>query len=128
MSPERFSPCSTSVTFCGGEEDEHSNECGAIQVVGQAWSSEVVVLFLEDWELGRVVLSCHMAVDLLRQEVRDACWVSSGSLGSPLSLCSQCREGSLVEPSQQTKAFLSPWTGVDNKGEGCGERNEGEGT
>ena len=21
------------------------------------------------------------------------------------------------------KAFLSPWTGCDNKGEGCGERN-----
>ena len=65
VSPERFSSCSTSVTFCGGEEYEHSNECGAIQVVGQDWSSEVAVLFLEDWELGRVVLSCHMAVDLL---------------------------------------------------------------
>ena len=26
----------------------------------------MVALFLEDWELGRVALSCHMAMDLLR--------------------------------------------------------------
>ena len=46
---------------------EHS-ECQAIEVVGQDWSSEVVALFLDDWELGRVALSCHMAMDLLCQE------------------------------------------------------------
>ena len=68
VSPERFSSCSTSVTCCGGEEYEQ-----AIQVVGQDWSSEVAVLFLEDWELGRVALSCHMAVDLLRQEMILSC-------------------------------------------------------
>ena len=26
--------------------------------------------------------------------------------------------------SVQTKAFLSPWTECDNKGEGCGERKK----
>ena len=29
-----------------------------VEVIGQDWSSEVVSLFLEDWELGRVALSC----------------------------------------------------------------------
>ena len=67
MSPEWFSSCSTSVTSCGGGEYEHNNGCLAIQVVGQDWY----------WELGRVALSCHMAMDLLCQEMRDPCWVSS---------------------------------------------------
>ena len=64
----------------------NNNECWAIEVIGQDWSSEVVALFLEDWELGRVALSCHMAMDLLCQEMRDACWVSSESVGSRCSL------------------------------------------
>ena len=38
-------------------------------------------LFLEDWELARVALSCHMALDLLCQEMRDACQDSSESQG-----------------------------------------------
>ena len=63
-SPEWFSSCSASVTSGGGEECEHSNGCRAIEVIGQDWSSEVVALFLEDWELRRVALSCHMAMDL----------------------------------------------------------------
>ena len=53
---------------------------------------------LEDWDLGRVALSCHMALDLC-QEMRDASWLSSKSRGSPLSLCSQCQSSSLVDLS-----------------------------
>ena len=72
--------CSLSVTscetYCDDEENGHNNECRAIEVIGQDWSGEVVSLFFEDWELGRVALSCHMAVDLFCQEMRDACWVS----------------------------------------------------
>ena len=64
----------------------NNNECWAIEVIGQDWSSEVVALFLEDWDLGRVALSCHMAMDVLCQEMRDACWVSSESVGSLCSL------------------------------------------
>ena len=52
---------------------EHNSECRAVTVIGQDWSSEVVALFLEDWELGRVALCCHMAMDLLCREMRDAC-------------------------------------------------------
>ena len=46
--------CSASVTSGDDEVYGHNNECGAIEVIGQDWSSEVVALFLEDWELGRV--------------------------------------------------------------------------
>ena len=60
-------------TSCGGEEYGHNNECLAIEVIGQDWSSEVVPLFLEGSELGRVALSCHTAMDLLCQEMRNAC-------------------------------------------------------
>ena len=74
-----------------------NNECRAIEVTGQDWSSDVVTLFLEDWELGRVALSCHMARDLLCQEMRDGRCESSESLGFPCSLCSQCWKYSLAE-------------------------------
>ena len=43
---------STSETTFGCEEYEHNNQCRATEVIGQDWSSEVVALFLEDWELG----------------------------------------------------------------------------
>ena len=62
-SPIWSSPCSASVTSGDDEEYGHNNECQAIEVIGQDWSSEVVALFLEEWELGRVAWSCHMAMD-----------------------------------------------------------------
>ena len=83
-----------------GSEDAFSLECYehnvgnlAVEVVGQNWSSEVIHLFLEDWEVGRVASSCHLSIDLLCKEMRDACWERSKSLGSPRSLCSVCWEG-----------------------------------
>ena len=125
MSPEWISSCSANETSCGGEEYEHNNECRGIEVIGQDWSSEVAALSLEDWELGRVALSCHMATDLLGQEMRDACWVSSESLGSPLFTVIAVPERFSRGTVTATKAFLSPWTGGDNQGEGGGERNRG---
>ena len=74
----------------------------AIEVVGHNWSSEVISPFLEDWEVGRVALSCHLSMDLLCQEMRDACGWSSESLDSPRSLCSRSRkegEGFLIPDS-----------------------------
>ena len=52
---------------------EHNVGTLAIEVVGQKWSSDVISLFLEDWEVGRVALSCHLSMDLSCQEMRDAC-------------------------------------------------------
>ena len=42
----------------------------ALEVIGQDWSGEVASLFLEEWELAREALSCHMALDLLCQEMK----------------------------------------------------------
>ena len=50
--PVWSSPCSASVTFGDDEVYEHNNECWAIEVVGQDWSSEVAALVPEDLELG----------------------------------------------------------------------------
>ena len=124
---------------CSGNEStlvyevyEHNNESRAVEVIGQDWSCEVGALFLEDWELERVALSCHMTMDLLCQGMRDVCWDNSESLGSRCSLCSQCWEDSLAEecdgrePGKSTvtvsESSLSLWTGCDRKGVGCGER------
>ena len=70
---------------------DHNNECRALEVIGQDWSSEVVAPFLDDWEFARVALSCPMALDIPCQEM-DACQDRSESQGSQCSLCSQCLE------------------------------------
>ena len=123
-SPEWISSCSASETSLGCEVYEHKNDCQAIEVIGQDWLSEVVAIFLEDWELWRVALSCHITMDFLCQETREACWDSSESLGAPCCVRSvrkvllrqSERNGCLEsQPSQQTKAFLSPWTAVTIK-------------
>ena len=86
-------------TSCGGEKYEHNNEC---QGSHRAELVKLVALFLEDWELGRVALSCHMATDLLCQELRDACWWA------------QCQRSSRVELSQQQSLSLE-WDVVREK-------------
>ena len=53
---------------------EHNVGNLALEVVRQNWSTEVISLFLEDWKVGRVALSCHLAMDLPCQEMRDVCW------------------------------------------------------
>ena len=108
--PKCFSPCSASETSFGREGYEHNSECRAIEVIGQGRSSEVVAIFLEDWELGRVALRCHMTMDLLCQEMRDACWGQLRVVGFSFVSC------------HSKQAFLSPWTGCDSEGEVCGER------
>ena len=51
---------------------EHTVDSLALDVLGQHWPGEKVSLFLEDWKLARVALSCHMALDLLCQEMHEA--------------------------------------------------------
>ena len=43
---------------------EHNVDYVAIQVVGQNWSSEVISLFLDDWEVWWVASSCNVRVEL----------------------------------------------------------------
>ena len=51
---------------------EHNVVSLAWHVIGLNWSVEKVSLFLEDWELARVVLSCHVALEMLCQEMHEA--------------------------------------------------------
>ena len=82
----------------------------SLDVAGQSWSSEVISLSLEDWEVGRVALSCHLSMDLLRQEMRDACWESSECLDAVRSLCSECQEGRRRKPSGGTVTAVKPFS------------------
>ena len=59
----------TSEADCGFEFYEHNVENMAIEVIGQDKSSEMISLFLEDWEVGRGALSCHLSMDLSYQEM-----------------------------------------------------------
>ena len=43
----------------------------ALNVVGQDQSGEKISLFQEDRELARVALSCHIAMDMLWQEMHE---------------------------------------------------------
>ena len=54
------------------ENYEHNVGNLAVGVVGQNWSSEVISVFFEDWKVGRVASCCHLSMDLLCQEIRDA--------------------------------------------------------
>ena len=47
---------------------EHNADSLALNVIGQNWSGEKVSPFLDDWELARVALSCHIFLDMLCQE------------------------------------------------------------
>ena len=51
------------------EQREHNVESLALNVMGQDQSGGKIPLFLEDWELARVALSCHIALNLLCQEM-----------------------------------------------------------
>ena len=51
------------------EQCQHNVESVALNVLGQDQSSEEISLFLEDWELARVTLSCRIALDVLCQEM-----------------------------------------------------------
>ena len=87
-----------------------------VEVSAQDWSSEVVALFLEDWELRRLALSCHPS--LPRNE---GCVL--GELTSRWALLFHCVHSArvaLLWNCQSKKAFLSP-------SEGCGEKKQKQG-
>ena len=65
---------------CGDEawsEDESASSDGfrgnvgndALHVIGLFGLGDKISLFLKDWELAKVALSCHMALDMLCQEM-----------------------------------------------------------
>ena len=54
------------------EQCEHNVGSFALNVMVQDQSGEMMSFFLEDWELARVALSCHIALDMLCQEMHEA--------------------------------------------------------
>ena len=54
------------------EQCEHNVESLALNVLGPDQSDDKISLFLEDWELARVAWSCHIALDMLCQEMHEA--------------------------------------------------------
>ena len=90
---------------------EHTVDNLAIEVFGQNCSSDVISVFLEDWEVGRVAPSCHLSMDLL--------WVL-------LAPCVRSAKVVLRLNCDSSKAFLSPWTGCDNKGDAARQMKEKE--
>ena len=51
----------------GDQADNLSNE--ALYVIGLHGSGDKISLSLQDWEMTKVALSCHMALDMLCQEM-----------------------------------------------------------
>ena len=49
------------------EQEEHNVGNLSLEVVGQGWSSWLINLFLEDWELARIAVSCHLALDFCQE-------------------------------------------------------------
>ena len=46
----------------------------ALHVIGLHGSGDKISLFLQDWEVAKVALGCHMALDTLCQEMNEAWW------------------------------------------------------
>ena len=55
------------------EHHEHNVGNLALEVVGQNWSSEVISVFLEGWEVGRAALSCHLSMDFFFLPRHEGC-------------------------------------------------------
>ena len=82
-----------------------NNVCnGALHVIGLYGPGDKISLFLEDWQLARVALSLHIALDMLREEMHET------------RLLGGCCQRSLCVTARL--AFLSRWMGCDTKGEG----------
>ena len=92
------------VSSSGSREGNVYND--ALHVIGLYGPGGKISLFLQDWELAKVALSCHMAwICCARKCMRPGSWTAAAK-----------------RPFVTARnALLSPWTGCDVKGE-CGER------
>ena len=59
-----------SVSSSGSREGTVCND--ALHVTRLQGSGDKISLFLQDWELTKVALSCHMALEMLCQEMSEA--------------------------------------------------------
>ena len=48
------------------------NVCNdALHIIGLHGSGDTISLFLQDWEVAKVALSCHIALDMMCQEMHE---------------------------------------------------------
>ena len=59
----------SSVSSSGSCEGNVGND--ALHIIGLHGSSDTISLFLQDWEVAKVALSCHIALDMLCQEMHE---------------------------------------------------------
>ena len=64
----RSESCS-SVSSSSSDENNVGN--GALFVIGLRRSSDTIALFPQDWEVAKVELCCHTALDMLCQELHE---------------------------------------------------------
>ena len=95
-----------SVSSGGSREGNVGND--AWHVIGLYVLGDKISLFLQDWGLAKVALSCHMALDMLCQEMNGPWW-----------LVCRCQKALL---SQQERPFSHRGRACDKNGEGSGER------
>ena len=57
----------SSVSSSSSDENNVGND--ALFVIGLHGSGDTIALFLQDWEVAKVALSCHIALDMLCQEL-----------------------------------------------------------
>ena len=54
-----------------GSSRENNVGNGALFVIGLHRSGDTIALFLQDWEVAKVALSCHISLDILCQELHE---------------------------------------------------------
>ena len=56
-------------SFSSGSSSENDVDNDALFVIGLRGSGDTIALFLQDWEVAKVALGCHIALDMLCQEL-----------------------------------------------------------
>ena len=57
-------------SFSSSSSSENNVGNGALFVIGPHGSGDAIALFLQDWEVAKVALSSHGALDMLCQELK----------------------------------------------------------
>ena len=58
-------------SFSSGSSSENNVGNGALFVIGPHGTSDTIALFLQDWEVAKVALSCQKTLDMLCQEMHE---------------------------------------------------------
>ena len=67
--PELKGECEASEDEQADSSSENNVGNGTLFVIGRHGSGDAIALFLQDWEVAKVALGCHIALDLLCQEL-----------------------------------------------------------